>query len=82
MSLLVALLLASTQPAAAPLPTAAPAVPAAAAKPAKPKLICHVEEGDTGSHMTKRTCLTQQEWDARTQGRSLDEFNSTTQPAH
>jgi hypothetical protein len=41
---------------------AAPAQPAAPA--AKPKKICRSEVG-TGSILAKRTCLTQQEWDAR-----------------
>jgi hypothetical protein len=59
-----------------------PATPAVVAKPQKEKLICKVEDGDTGSHMVKRTCLTQQQWNDRVQGRSLDEFNSTVQPAH
>ncbi|HEX5258623.1 MAG TPA: hypothetical protein VFW35_07570 [Sphingomicrobium sp.] len=67
-----------TVQAAPPAPTA----PALAAKPQKEKLICKVEDGDTGSHMVKRTCLTQQQWDDRIQGRSVDEFNSTAQPAH
>jgi hypothetical protein len=42
--------------------TAAPQQPQTAA--AKPKKICRSEVG-TGSILPKRTCLTQQEWDAR-----------------
>lgn len=63
-----------------PTPQAAP--PAPAAKPQKEKLICKVEEGDTGSHMMKRTCLTEQQWNDRVQGRSLDEFKSTAPSSH
>ena len=78
MSLLLVAALLSASPAA----QSAPAAPSAAAKPQKEKLICKAEDNETGSHMVKRTCLTQQQWNDRVQGRSLDEFNSTAQPAH
>lgn len=62
MSIIVAFLLssaavASDQPAAA-TPTEAPAP----IKPAKEKRICKTEDADPGSHMIKRTCKTQAEW--------------------
>lgn len=62
MSIIVAFLLssaavASDQPAAA-APTEAPAP----AKAAKEKRICKTEDADPGSHMIKRTCKTQAEW--------------------
>jgi hypothetical protein len=77
MSLLLFAALVSASPAvqAAPAQTGIPAAPAAA-KPAKPKLICHVSENDTGTRMAKRTCLTQEEWDSRVQGRSVDEMQT------
>ena len=81
MSFLLFAALLSANPTVQPAPPA-PAAPALAAKPPKEKLICKVEDGDTGSHMMKRTCLTQQQWNDRVQGRSVDEFNSTAQPAH
>ena len=62
MSLIVAFLLASASaspdPSAAVPPTAAPAP----AKPAKEKRICKTDDSDPGSHMVKRTCKTEQEW--------------------
>jgi hypothetical protein len=63
MSIIVAFLLASASTtsdpsAAAAAPTAAPAP----AKPAKEKRICKSDDSDPGSHMVKRTCKTEQEW--------------------
>jgi len=58
---------AQAQPVAAP--AVAPAQPAAPA--AKPKKICRSEVG-TGSILPKRVCLSQQEWDARTQATAGD----------
>jgi hypothetical protein len=65
MSIVLAFLLSAAaaapdQPAAA-APTAAPAP----AKPVKEKKICKTEDADPGSHMIKRTCMTQREWDAQ-----------------
>jgi len=70
MSFIVAALIVSAQTAAADVqqPTIAPATtaPAAAApqKPAKPKLICKREDADSGSHMSRRTCMTADQWNA------------------
>jgi hypothetical protein len=76
MSLLLFAALLSAEPAAQPA-TAQPAPQtAAAAKPNKPKLICKTSDDDTGTRMVKRTCLTQQEWDARMQGRTSDEMQT------
>jgi hypothetical protein len=62
MSIFVAFLLASSAAApdqsAVPAPTAAPAP----AKPAKEKRICKTEDPDPGSHMVRRTCKSQEEW--------------------
>jgi hypothetical protein len=81
MSLLLVAALLSASPAVQSAPVAAVA-PSAASKPQKEKLICKAQDNETGSHMVKRTCLTQQQWNDRVQGRSVDEFNSTAQPAH
>jgi hypothetical protein len=45
-------------------PAAVPAAPAAAVpeKPNKPKLICKREDADSGSHMSRRTCMTAEQW--------------------
>jgi len=59
-TVVAALLLSAGVPDAQPVTTAEPAQPPAA----KPKKICRSEVG-TGSILPKRTCLTQQEWDAR-----------------
>jgi hypothetical protein len=78
MSLLLFAALLSAEPAAQPA-TAQPATAVAAAqaaKPKKPKLICKTSDDDTGSRMVKRTCLTQEEWDARMQGRTSDEMQT------
>ena len=83
MSILLAALFLSAQP-VAQAPEAAPAAPASVvpAKPKKEKKICKVDDADTGTHMVKRTCLTQEQWDARVQGRTVDEFNSSMPGSH
>ena len=62
MSVIVAFLLASA--AAAPDQSVVAAVTAAPApaKPAKEKRICKTDDSDPGSHMVKRICHTQTEW--------------------
>ena len=69
---LLSLVLLSSDPVVAPAPaSAAPApvtTPPPAAKPAKEKKICKVEDADSGSHMARRICLTQDEWAHRGQG--------------
>jgi hypothetical protein len=78
MSFLLLAILASANPAVqpAPAPAAPPPATAPAAKPKKPKLICKVSDDDTGSRMVKHTCLTQEEWDARVQGRTVDDLQT------
>ena len=74
MSILLVALLISANPAVAQPPSQA-----AATQPAKPKKerkICKSEDDVTGSHMVQRTCLTQEEWDSRVQGRTVDEMNA------
>jgi len=80
MSLLLAALFMSAQP-VAQAPAATPATSAPAAKPKKEKKICRADPTETGSHMVKRICLTQEQWDAQ-RGRSSDEFNSTMPNGH
>ena len=57
MSLFIAVLLASAQATAAVPPSPAPQT----APAPKAKKICRTDES-SGSHMTKRLCLTEQEW--------------------
>jgi len=81
MSLLLLAALLSAQPTASPpstqaAPQASTAPTAPTAKPKKPKLICKASDDDTGSRMVKHTCLTQEEWDARVQGRTVDDLQT------
>lgn len=77
MSILLAALFLSAQPVAqAPAAVPAPTSPVAAEKPKKEKKICRVDDADTGTHMVKRVCLTQEQWDAQ-RGRTTDEFKAT-----
>ena len=64
MSLIVAFLLASAGTTAdQPAPPPAAATVPAPTKPAKEKKICKTDpESDPGSHMVKRICHTQTEW--------------------
>lgn len=63
MLLMVVAMLASAQ---APAEAQPPAQPAAeAAKPAKAKKICKADPALSGSRMSKRLCLTEEEWAAR-----------------
>jgi hypothetical protein len=79
MSILLAALLLSAQPVQAPTATPAASVPVE--KPKKEKKICRADPTETGSHMVKRICLTQEQWDAQ-RGRTSDEFNSTMPNGH
>ena len=69
---LLSLVLLSSDPVTASPPASATPVastaPAPVAKPAKEKKICKVEDADSGSHMARRLCLTQDEWAHRGQG--------------
>jgi hypothetical protein len=83
MSILLAALLLSTDPTGAP-PVANATTPAQSSAPAKPqkeKKICRADPTETGSHMVKRICLTQDQWDAQ-RGRTTDEFNSSMPNGH
>ena len=78
MSIIVAFLLASASAAPDQPTEAAPtAVPApAAAKPAKEKQVCKTDpNADPGSHMVKRICHTQSEWDKGVLGSSRSGFS-------
>ena len=74
MSLLLVAALLSADPAVQAVP--APVGQTVAPKPKKEKKICKTEDDTTGSHMVKRTCLTQEEWDNRVQGRSVDDMKA------
>jgi hypothetical protein len=69
MSVLIAVLLVSAQAAAEPQSTAVPpaATSATAAKPEKKKLVCKVDEADSGTRMARRVCRTAEEWNQRPQ---------------
>jgi len=76
MSILLAAVFLTAQPVAqAPAASPAPAAPMAAEKPKKEKKICRADPTETGSHLVKRICLTQEQWDAQ-RGRTMDEFDS------
>lgn len=61
---LAAALFAAAEPAAAPATAAPPAKSAKVEKVNKDGLICR-KEAQIGSRMKTRTCLTQDQWDAR-----------------
>ena len=64
MSIIVALLIASSATAQDQPAPPAPAPATEPAKPAKEKKICRTDpESDPGSHMVKRVCHTQSEWE-------------------
>jgi predicted secreted protein len=67
---LLSLAVAAADPAATTSTAPAAAAPTAAPAPAKvkEKKICKVDDADSGSHMVRRICLTEQEWQQRGQG--------------
>jgi len=69
MSLIVAALFLSAQAAAAPESTVpAPVAAPVPAPKVKQKKICKTEEAESGSHMSKRVCLTEEQWAQRSGG--------------
>ena len=82
MSILLAALFLSAQP-VTQASAAVPATPSPVAteKPKKEKKVCRADPTETGSHLVKRICLTQEQWDAQ-RGRSVDEFGSSMQNGH
>ena len=73
MSILLALLLVSGQSGAAHQPNAMPVTAAPTEKKAEERKICRVQEAESGSHMSKRTCHTEREWDLIAQGVNLSD---------
>ena len=73
MSIVLALLLISGQSDAAQQPSAAPLTAAPAQKKAQERKICRVEDAESGSHMSKRTCRTEREWELVDQGVNLSD---------
>ena len=71
MSLMLAALLLGATPTAT---SAAPAAPAA--KPVKEKKICKEDPAYTGSRMRKKLCLTQSEWDVRSQDKNAGDIKT------
>lgn len=77
---LAAALFAAAEPAAAPAAAAAPVKAAKVEKPNKDGLVCR-KEPTLGSRMKTRTCLTQEQWDARAvEDRDLVEQAQRNQP--
>jgi len=72
MILLLAAMLLSSDPAA----SAPQTQPAPIEKPKKAKRICKRQDVDTGSHMAKSLCLTEDQWNARKEGISADEYEA------
>ncbi len=72
MILLVAAMLVSADPTA----SAPQTPPAPIEKPKKAKRICKRQDVDTGSHMAKSLCLTEDQWNARHEGISADEYEA------
>ena len=61
MTILLAALLVASDPAVA-AQQSAPAASVAAPKKAAPKKICKSLDGDTGTHLSRRVCKTEDEW--------------------
>jgi hypothetical protein len=74
MSLLMWGMLIVADPAAA---TSAPSVPIVLpAKKAKPREICRVDPADTGSHIPRHLCMSAEQWEIRSEGRSEADLKS------
>ena len=73
MSLLLAALLVSTDPAAAEQQAPAAAL---AAKPAKEKKICKTDTNESSSRLRRRVCLTQTEWEQKEAGKSAGDLKT------
>ena len=79
MSMLLAMLLASGQAQAAQPSMPAPAAPAA--KHSEEKKVCRSVDAESGSHMSKRVCLTEREWQLVADGVNLtDKTIQTSSP--
>jgi hypothetical protein len=78
MTMLLAALLAVSDPTVAAQQAQAPApAPAEAAKPAeKEKKICRVDTNDSSSRLRKRVCMTQTEWDRKAAGESANDLKN------
>lgn len=80
MSMLLAILLVSGQ-AQAVQPSMPNSPPAAAPKKSEEKKICRSVDAESGSHMSKRTCLTAREWQLVDDGVNLtDKTIQTSAP--
>jgi hypothetical protein len=78
MSLIFAMLLVSAQASGAQQPAAAhPAT--APAKKVKEKKICKMQDAESGSHMSKRVCFTENEWNLVAQSANLTGKDTKTE---
>ena len=73
MSVLLAILLVSGQAQAAVQPSANASPQSSAPKKAEEKKICRSVDAESGSHMSKRTCLTAREWQMVDDGVNLSD---------
>ena len=73
MSMLLALLLISGQSSAVQQPSVAPVSPAPAENKVQERKICRMQDAESGSHMSKRTCHTEREWELIAQGVNLSD---------
>ena len=78
MTILLGLALLSADPDLAAPQAAAPVAAPVAAAPVKEKKICKNLDGDTGTHKSRRTCKTVEEWAVfdRGGGRSADDMKT------
>jgi hypothetical protein len=74
MSILLAALLLSADPAVAQAP--APAEAPATARKIEEKQVCRIDTSDSSSRLRKRVCMTQTEWDRKASGVSADDLKT------
>ena len=74
MSILLAALLVSADPAVAQAP--APVQAPATAQKVEEKQVCRIDTSDSSSRLRKRVCMTQSEWDRKAAGVSADDLKS------
>ena len=72
--IILAALLAASDPAVAAQPYQGDPAPAQAAKAVKEKTICKVDSSDSYSRLRKRECHTQAEWDRLKSGVSANDL--------
>ena len=79
MSLIAAMLLVSAQAPATQQASSVAATPGPVVKKTSERKICRTEDADSGSHMSKRVCHTEREWELVAQGVNLTDKSIQTQ---